>query len=337
MMQMLGPAAPARTWHRHLLIASAVAALVTGLCLVRLQLAETQAADFTWVWRGARELLQGDNPYLDPSIGTGHPYPADAPLYYPLPALFVAAPLAFLPAAVAGAIFFGISTGLLVFGLLREPGRVQGQRPWRWALFLALPFWNAFGWAQWSPLITAAVLLPALVPLALAKPSVGLAAFAARPTKRGLAACLVVLAISLIILPSWPWDWRAGLSRHGNFVPLLALPFGPLLGLAALRARTDWRARLLLAMAIVPQNSYDLVPLWLIPEGRNASTSLAVLSWLAYFGTLAAPRLGLQWPVVCIYLPVLGIVLAPQVKRAITTGLRRTAKAPRDERIRPTA
>lgn len=298
--------------RQHLLIAALVACVVAALCWLRLVGFDKQAADFTWVWRGARELVAGRNPYRDASIGAGHPYPADAPLYYPLPALVYALPLAWLPAQVAGGIFFGISTGLLVFGLLRErPAQTRGKRPWRWALFLALPFWNAFGWAQWSPLVAAAALMPALLPLAVGKPSIGLAAFAARPSRRAALATLAILAASVALLPSWPVDWYHGLRQHGNFVPLAWLPFGPLLLLAALRARVDWRARLLLVMAIAPQNSYDLVPLFLIPETRIASLCLAILSWLAYFGAQAAPSIGLGWPVLCIYLPALTMVLLP--------------------------
>src|SRR5689334_5030706 len=92
------PSTQDATLRRHLLIAALVAVVAGVLCWLRLAGFDKQAADFTWVWRGARELIAGRNPYHDPSIGRGHPYPADAPLYYPLPALLYALPLVWLPA-----------------------------------------------------------------------------------------------------------------------------------------------------------------------------------------------------------------------------------------------
>ncbi len=62
------------------LIPLAAGALAAALCLAILWPAG-HAADLTWPLRGARQLLDGQNPYTDPTIGRGRAYPSDAPLY----------------------------------------------------------------------------------------------------------------------------------------------------------------------------------------------------------------------------------------------------------------
>src|SRR5215472_5279096 len=67
-----------------------------------------QVADFTWSVHLAERLLQHQNPY-------------DTPLeQYPLPAGFFALPFVRFPREVAAGIFYGISCGVLAFGLVRE-------------------------------------------------------------------------------------------------------------------------------------------------------------------------------------------------------------------------
>ena len=75
------------------------------------------AVDFTWPWRAARILIDGHNPYQ--VITATGPFPFDGPFYYPLTAAVAALPFAPLRPAAAGGIFIGVSTALLVFGMLR--------------------------------------------------------------------------------------------------------------------------------------------------------------------------------------------------------------------------
>jgi hypothetical protein len=288
---------------------------------LRLREAGILAADLTWAWRGAQALLAGQNPYR--VIQPTGPYPFDAPLFYPLPALFVFVPLAWLPAPVAAGVFMAVSTALLVFGITRD-----GYA--RLPLLASVPFLNAVIWPQWAPLIAAAALLPGTMPLALAKPSIGLAAFAARGTWRNAALCAAVLAFSLLILPSWPLDWLAAVRRHGGLIPLLYLP-GPLVLVALVRWR-DWRGRLLAVLAVVPQISYDSLLAWLVPQTFRQSAALTLLSWCAVFTWGPANRAGLvseplSWVSAWIYLPACAMLLAPDITRLA----RRLKRAPDGE------
>ncbi len=66
------------------------------------------AGDFGWAIHAAQRLLAGQNPY-------------DTPLeQYPLTAAFFALPFVALRPEVAGALFYGISSALLAFGLTRH-------------------------------------------------------------------------------------------------------------------------------------------------------------------------------------------------------------------------
>jgi hypothetical protein len=52
------------------------------------------------------------------------------------------------------------------------------HRPHLWPLFLSMPFLLAIRLSQWSPYLTAAMLVPSLTVVSLAKPNLGLAVFA---------------------------------------------------------------------------------------------------------------------------------------------------------------
>lgn len=124
-----------------------------------------------------------------------------------------------------------------------------------------------------------------------------------------------LLAASLLILPSWPGKWLANTSQHGNFVPALVLPFGPLLLLAVLRCRCP-RGRLLLTMSAVPQRFYDPLLLWLIPRTPWQSLPLSVLGWAAYRFLLSSGLWGSLTPamaqaaVLVMYYPALATLFS---------------------------
>ena len=168
------------------------------------------AKDFSWPWRGARALLEGHNPYH--VVRATGPYPFNVGLFYPLPAVITAVPFAPLPPAVAGALFFGISSALLGFGLARTRSDLS-----KLPLFLSAPFCMAAVLAQWAPLMTAAALLPALQFLTVAKPNVGLACWTYRPTWRGAITAGVFVALTLLIVPTWPVDWREALQAAPRY------------------------------------------------------------------------------------------------------------------------
>lgn len=253
--------------------------------------------DFNWALDTATALLQGRDPYdFEPS---------SLRVPYPLPVALFGLPFVTLSKPLAAALFFGISSGLLAYGILRT------NEPWRLSVFASFPYLYALMFAQWSPLIAAAWFFPALAPLlVLIKPNVALPVAVSRLTWRGVAIAGMVLIASLIIYPSWPVRWRQMTGEYQHLVAILTLPFGPLLALALLRLQ-DERARLLLAMSVLPfRGVYDLVALWLIPRLSRHAFALTVLSWtvpLFNFG------IGFQvrptWSIPVLFLPALAFIL----------------------------
>jgi hypothetical protein len=212
--------------------------------------------------------------------------------------------LRFRPEIAAG-IFFGVSSALLAVGLTR-----QGY--FRLRIFLAYPFWAGLLTAQWSTIIAASAFFPALLPVTMMKPQVGLPVFLTRLTRRGLIACLLVGALSLIVLPQWPLLWLGQTHYYEHFIPLMVLP-GPLLLLALFRYR-DRDAWLLLLAALMPQRwFFDAFILWLIPKSRREILFTIPISWGAgiyrwYHQPANFTEVG-RLAVIFLYLPMLAIVL----------------------------
>ncbi len=207
---------------RTRIVISAAIGVATGTyCWFLLVHFHQGAADFSWAIRAARYLLERKNPY-------------DTPLeQYPLTAAFFGLPFVWLPPEVAGAIFYGISSGLLAFGLTR-----QGYH--RLLVFLAYPYWAGILTVQWAPLITASAFFPVLLPVTMVKPQIGLPVGLTHLSWRGVAGCVVLGVLSLAVMPRWPWLWAGQLGYYEHFIPLLVFP-GPLLALALLRYRDRTR------------------------------------------------------------------------------------------------
>ena len=281
------------------------------------------AKDFSWPWRAARVILEGHNPY-DVIRATG-PYPFNTGLFYPLPAAIAAMPFAPLKPAIAGALFFGLSSGLLAFGLTKTRSDLS-----KLPLFLSAPFCMAGVLAQWAPLMTATALLPAFQFLAVCKPNLGLACWTYRPTLGGVAAGVLFIALTLLIVPSWPFDWREALQAAPRYKGPL---FRGATGLILLAGAIAWKrreGRLFLAMSVLPQLSlfYDQLPLWLIPQTVWRSALLSALSWVAWWqwypsrALAASVAIAAPWVFWLIYVPVLAILVLPpgvlQRRRAAT-------------------
>lgn len=270
---------------------------------------EHVAKDFTWPWRAARALLAGQDPYQ--VIQATGEYPFNVGFLYPLPAGVLAVPFAPFPPAVAGALFVGLSAAALGFAVAREA-------PHRLLLFASAPFCMAALLGQWSPILMAAAFLPALQFVCAAKPTIGLATWLYRPSWKGAAGAVVLVAASLIVLPRWPFAWREALEAATSYKgPALTLA-GSFTLLAALRWRQR-EGRLVLALALVPQLPlfYDQLPLWLVPQTRWRSLALTVSSWAAFLAwypsraletSLAAAR---PWVLALIWAPALVMLLWP--------------------------
>lgn len=284
------------------------------------------AKDFSWPWRTARALLDGVNPY-DVIQATG-PYPYNVGLFYPLPAGIIALPLAPLEPAVAGATFVGVSAALLAWAVTRD----APQRLW---LFASAPFAMAALLGQWSPILMAAALMPALQFAMAAKPNIGLVAWLYQPSWRGAAAAVALGAVGLILVPSWPFDWLEALRA----APRYRGPAFSLLGAFTLLAVLRWRrreGRLMIGMAVLPQLAlfYDQLLLWLVPPTWQRTALLSALSWVAWF--LWYPSRALEtsvaaatpWILAFIYLPAVVMLLLLPSREEAPPGLTNQDGAP---------
>ena len=78
-------------------------------------------------------------------------------------------------------------------------------------MLLGAAFIVAAGLGQWTPLVTATLLLPALGFLAVVKPNVGLASVAADPSRIRILGGGALLLLSLAFQPNWPAEWLRNL------------------------------------------------------------------------------------------------------------------------------
>jgi hypothetical protein len=265
------------------------------------------AKDFSYPWRAARALVDGHNPYE--VIQPVAPYPFNAKLMYPLPAAIVAVPFSFFRPEHAGGVFIGLSVALLAWVLLRDS-------PYRLPLFLSAPFVHAIILGQWSPLLTAAALLPTFQMFAAAKPTVGLAAWLYKPSIRGIVGGVVLVAIAFLVQPGWVSEWLAAAGSTNKYRG----PATTLLGCFLLLGLLRWRrreGRLFVAMSLMPQLPvfYDSVILWLIPSTVWRSLFLSAVSWIGYVAWLphqASPNqneIAFPWLVFTMYAPALLLLL----------------------------
>jgi hypothetical protein len=288
-------------------------ALVAGvLCLLLSLIYRTSTVepinDLFFPFCGASALLQGSDPYGEACLikYQGRIYPPN-----PMTTVLVAVPFAAL-GVLGSIILWSCITGLLVFGLLKDGAW------WRLLTLLSAPYWEAFLTLQWSPLILAIALLPALLPLAFVKPQTGLPVILTNMTWRRVVACGLFLAATLAVDMSWPLRWLAQIGSYDGYIPLLAFPVGMLLLLAIARWR-EKSAQFLLLMAIVPQRGiYDLLSLWSLLETPKQLIIVNGLSWLLYI--MVITEMPIPFPilsVLLIYLPILAIILHISITKVI--------------------
>jgi hypothetical protein len=286
------------------LAAGGIAAVV---CWGAYQIPPPSTSDFEPVWVGARALGAGLDPYaVVPTTGTRYP------LYYPLTAILVALPIGYLPFDVARSLWAAVGAAVFVLAALRYR---RGLLP----ALLSACFLNAVLQGQWSPLLTAAAVLPAISWIWAAKPSLGAALFAAYPTRRAVIGGALLLSLTFLAFPTWPMRWLEAL-RETNHVAPIVRPGGVVLLLALIRWRLA-EGRLLAALACMPQTIglYEALPLFLIPANRWQGYLLAVFSYVAAFAQIIlAPRMpdvtweatnAARWPVILAFLYVPALVL----------------------------
>ncbi|HEY1679093.1 MAG TPA: hypothetical protein VGG04_15360 [Candidatus Sulfotelmatobacter sp.] len=295
---MSHPQQPAGSIKIRLLVSCLIAAASGLACWFLMVRLHQGAADFRWALHLAQQVVARQAPY-------------DTPLeQYPLTAGFFALPLIKLRPEIAAAIFWGVSSGLLAFGVTRRS--YLGL-----LVFLAYPYWAGILTVQWSVAIAAGAFFWILLPFTMAKPQVGLPVFLSYFSWRGLAACAFVAAVTIAAMPNWPWLWLHQGRYYEHFFPLFVFP-GEFL-LFALWRRRERDARLLLLSALMPQRwFFDTFTLWLVPKSRREIIWTVFFSWGAgiwrwCYTPHSFTQVG-RVTVIFIYLPMLAVVLLRNVR-----------------------
>jgi uncharacterized protein (TIGR03382 family) len=247
--------------------------------------------DFEQIWFAARMLLQHRNPYQ--LVGPGLLYDMKFGFAYPLTAGVAALPLTSLSSVWASVVFVFIGGALFAWTLMEH-----GYEPLIGFMGAGMVYAAEAG--QWSPLFSAIVCVPAVGFLFAAKPNIGAAAFAARPTWSAVIGAIVLAAIAFAFQPNWVVEWRRVLAvpwgQPGALVGYpspIALPWGFLIALSLLRWRRP-EARFVLALACVPQTTlfYETTPLFLVPRTWRQAALLVLLGYIvaiwAHYASLGA-------------------------------------------------
>ena len=297
-------------------------------------------SDFDQLWAAGRALWAGADPYR--VVGPRGAFLWKWPLYYPAPAILIVSPLGLLPVVAARAIFTAISSGLFAYAITRE-----GYA--RLLLLLSISFVTAVELVQWSPLLTAAMLMPSAAWLAVAKPNLG-AAMAAYAASRWVLVVMIVgavvlTAVSLFVLPTWPREWWNNVRSAPHFVAPILRPAGFLLLAVLVRWRRP-EARLLAALACVPQTPtfYDHVFVFVAARTAREALILVVLTFVVYFAVAFASPFDTfqQWgdfvanaTIVLIYAPAVIMVLRRPNDGPVPTVIERLATRilPRSRRV----
>jgi hypothetical protein len=245
-------------------------------------------------------------------IGPGRQGNWPWPFYYPATAAVLAIPLSWMSAVAARCVFVGISSALLAFGLSARG--LLGLIPLASGAFL-----SAVQMCQWSPLLAAGMLFPAIGWVWTAKPNLGVAQLAAKPNRFTLTVALLgalaLVLIAFLYLPSWFGDWLAAVRTAPHIRPLALSWLGAPLLLAALRWRRP-EARVLLALAIVPTNPgiHDALLLLATPlpfgtaavlSGSSLLVDVLVGDWPSYSNFAAYAAANSHALLALIYLPAL--------------------------------
>jgi hypothetical protein len=306
-VQVAAPRGEPGVRYRMLILATALA-FVAGCRILLYAWAPDRASDFDQLYEAAARLLRGDNPYLL----------AMSRFPYPLPAVLLAVPFTAIPLELARPIFDILVGWAFAYALWRYRGS--------YALLAVLSGAYLFAMAkgQTTPLMVAAVLIPALGFLLAIRPNTSAAVWVARPSRMAMLGALLFLLVSVLLRPSWGWDWWLALPIDNTpLMPPVLRPFGFVLLLAALGWRSP-EGRLLLALGFLPQTTlpYELVALALIPANFFEMLLYVTGSWAAvmlagglYGGMDMAQWNATGWPVTlcAAYVPMLYLVVRRNV------------------------
>lgn len=246
----------------------AIVAAVTALMPHPIRLNGIGVGDIGLPLVGFDQWVHGGSPYNVQLRG-------NATALYPFTTMLALSPLTLLGVVFAAPVFNGLTSAGLGYAIARH------DRPWRFLVFATPCYWSAIHSVQWSPLLMAALLLPALLPFAAVKPQMGLSLLlAGKWTLRTLAFTAAFVLLSVILLPSWPVVWlqMGKLGTYNGRIPLVVIPGFLLVAAALLWRRRE--GRLLLGLAVTPQRYfYDQLSLFLVPQSLRQMLVLVTASW----------------------------------------------------------
>ena len=287
-------------------------AAAVGLAAAVLASDRTGGTDLEPLFAASRAWLNGVDAYSVQAAGWTFPS------LHPFPAILLVTPLLWSPIDPA-VIFAALASGWWAW----ELGKRSRHAWWALPTFVWI---SAVRMAQWSPVLVAAALSRSWAGgLLVCKPSIALALWVAYPSLRSAAAAGLITLVSLALWPTWPWSWWQALGPVQHFSAPVSYASGPLV-LAALWRWRDPEARLLAALACVPQSAflYDALPLFLIPRRPWEGATLAIGALLLivippalvpqgftdpFARYLAERQITGQWMVWLLYLPCLVMVL----------------------------
>jgi hypothetical protein len=244
----------------------------------------SRKTDFGLAWFSARAMFSGRDPYL--LVGPGLEYVNPYHLYYPATAFVAAMPLAAFSEQVASLAFVALAAFLLVYGMTADGWH-------RLPLIASAAYMDSVMAAQWTIILTAAIFLPWLGILAVAKPQTGLPVLAGTPSRTAIMAgavgALTLLVVSFLLLPSWPSEWFARIKGGNPLHAPLLNPLGCLTAFVLLRWRRP-EAWLVFVTAILPQTFmwYSALSLLTVAATYREACALAFISTTGFMlGTLA--------------------------------------------------
>jgi hypothetical protein len=270
-----------RVRTRHRIVLAAVCGMLAAFLTMQKNVREPTHRDFDQIWFAARAILSGADPYSQ--IGPGLAFNWPFPLVYPLPAAVIVIPLAPLTAQAASVLFSALAGAAFAWALMEYGyGPLFG--------FFSMPVRAAFETVQWSPLLSASMVMTPLAILSIAKPTVGGAVFVARPNRWAFIGAILFGGAAFFINPAWVGDWLSAISKY-RAILAPTVPFrapiefmgGPLALLCLLRWRRP-EARLVAALACVPQTLvlYEAVPLLLVPRTFWQSVVIVTMSYIGH-------------------------------------------------------
>jgi hypothetical protein len=295
--------------HEHLILAALIGFVVGIISIYILHF--HGGMDFMHMVTTTRNWISGEDIYLP----LRYNYAPDA-VIYPFSAYLVFIPLAWMPNAIGIGIFMGLACGVLAWLIFRSSNN------WYLILFLSWPFAYNVIVSQFAPYAICIFFSASFLPMILIKPQLALPfTLIKRPNRFGLILTFLLLIVSLIIYPSWPFESLKSLhiQNYSGFQPLFLLPFGPLIVLALIRYR-EKRAWLLVLMALMPQRVvYDQLGVLLVAGNRKQLIFLVLCSWITlpavviYEGWGNLPFGWTQWILFSSYLPALLVLLWPVI------------------------